>query len=197
MDQPKTRRGRESRDAIVRAAATLMYERGVRATSVDDVLLAARASKSQVYHYFKTKEDLAAAVLERQLEQVLGEQERFRLETWTGVRAMFDALLEGQQARGYRGCPVGSLAAEMTAISDDMAVRVRAAFARWQRSLESAFGQMQANGRLARGPRAELLAEVTLAQIQGAYLLSTAMQEIGPMKSALNAAYMYLRSYSY
>ena len=180
----------------MRAAATLMYERGVRATSVDDVLVAAQASKSQLYHYFATKEELAAAVLERQLEQVLGEQERFRLETWTGVRAMFDALLEGQKTRGYRGCPVGSLAAEMTAISDDLAGRVTAAFARWQGSLESAFAKMQANERLAREPRAAVLAEVTLAQIQGGYLLSTAMQEIQPMERALDAAYAYLRTYA-
>ncbi len=164
MHQPKTQRGRESREAIVRAAATLMYERGVRATSVDDVLLAAQAGKSQLYHYFATKEELAAAVLEHQLDQVLGEQQRFRLETWTGIRAMFDALIEGQRARSYRGCPVGSMAAEMTAISDEMAVRVAAAFASWQRSLELAFERMRANGRLAHGPPAHVLAEVTLAQ---------------------------------
>ena len=52
MDQPKTQRGRRTREAIIRAAAGLMYERGVRATSVDDVLLAAQAGKSQFYHYF-------------------------------------------------------------------------------------------------------------------------------------------------
>ena len=180
----------------MRAAATLMYERGVRAASVDDVLAVAQAGKSQLYHYFETKEDLAAAVLEHQLEQVLGEQERFRLETWTGIRAMFDALVEGQRTRGYRGCPVGSLAAEMTAISDDMAVRVGAAFARWQRSLESAFKRMRAEGRLVRGPPAEVLAEVTMVQIQGAYLLSTAMQQIEPMKRGLDAAYAHLRWYA-
>lgn len=180
----------------MRAAATLMYECGVRATSVEDVLVAARAGKSQLYHYFETKEDLAAAVLEHQLEQVLGEQERFRLETWTGMRAMFDALLEGQRTRACRGCPVGSLAAEMTAISDDMASSVGAAFARWQRSLASAFERMRAEGRLVTGTRPEVLAEVTLAQIQGAYLLSSAMQETEPMERTLDAAYSYLRSYA-
>lgn len=179
----------------MRAAATLMYERGVRATSLDDVLVAAGAGKSQLYHYFEAKEDLVAAVLEHQLALVLGEQEQFRVATWTGIRAMFDALLEGQRTCGCRGCPVGSLAAEMTAISDEMAERVGSAFARWQSSLESAFTRMQETGRLRRGTQPRVLAEVTLSQIQGAYLLSTAMQEIEPMQRALDAAYQQLRSY--
>ena len=180
----------------MRTAAALMYARGVRATSVDDVLVAAEAGKSQLYHYFESKEDLAAAVLDHQLALVLGAQEQFRLETWTGIRAMFDALLEGQRTRGYRGCPVGSLAAEMSAISDEMAARVAAAFARWRTSVESAFEEMQARGRLTGDVHAEILADVTLAQIQGGYLLSTAMQEIAPMERALNVAYEHLRSYA-
>ncbi len=195
-NQPKTRRGRESREAIVRAAAQLMYERGVRATSVDDVLLAAGAGKSQLYHYFETKEDLAAAVLDHQLGQVLEHQANFRLETWRGVQAWFAALLERQEERACRGCPVGSLAAEMSAVSDELAARVAESFARWRSALAEAFAEMQRNGRLAPQARSEVLATVTLAQIQGGYLLSAASQDLEPMKEALHAAYATLRSYA-
>lgn len=171
-----------------------MYERGVHVTSIDDVLLKAGAGKSQLYHYFDTKEDLAAAVLEYQLAQVLDQLGGFRLQTWTGIRAWFAALVEAQKARGYSGCPVGSLAVEMTAISDDMAARVATAFGRWQRVLEEKLAEMQANGRLATGARTDDLAATTLAQIQGGYLLSTAMQDIEPMERALEAAYQGLRA---
>ncbi len=193
-DQPKTQRGRRSKETIVRAAAKLMYERGVRATSVDDVLLAAGAGKSQLYHYFETKEDLAAAVLDHQLAQVLAHQANFRLETWRGIHAWFDALVEGQKERDCRGCPVGSLAAEMSAVSDGLAGRVAEAFARWRTTLEEAFAEMQRKGRLAPQVRADILATVTLAQIQGGYLLSAALQDPEPMKAALEAAFVSLRS---
>ena len=172
-----------------------MYERGVRATSMDDVLTAAHAGKSQLYHYFDTKEDLAAAVLEHQLDQVLSQQTAFRLETWTGLRAWFDALLEGQRARAYRGCPVGSMAAEMSAMSDVMRDRVGASFSRWQRTLEDAFTEMKSRGQLRPEAQPEALAAVTLAQIQGGYLLSTASQTVQPMKQALDGAYASLRSH--
>ncbi len=173
-----------------------MYERGIRATSVDDVLVAAKAGKSQLYHYFNGRDDVAAAVLEHQLAQVLDQQAGFRLETWTGMRAWLDALLEGQRTRAYRGCPVGSMAAEMSAMSRDMAARVGAAFRRWQRTLEEAFVEMQAQGRLRPDARPEVLAAVTLAQIQGGYLLSAASQDLEPMKRAVDAAYAGLRSYA-
>ncbi len=193
--QPKTERGRETRAAIVRAAAELMYERGVRATSVDDVLVAAGAGKSQLYHYFETKEDLVAAVLEHQLAAILNQQGHFRLQTWSGLRQWFGALVEGQRARAYGGCPVGSMAAEMSATSGDMAACVGAAFARWQRTLADAFAEMQRRGRLARGAPIDMLAAVTLAQIQGGYLLSAASKTTDPMAQTLDAAYATLRSY--
>ena len=52
MAEPRTTRGRERKGAIVEAAAALMYQRGVRATGVDEVLVASGAGKSQFYHYF-------------------------------------------------------------------------------------------------------------------------------------------------
>ena len=48
--QPRTGRGRASRERIVERAAELFAEQGVAATSLDEVLAAAGAGKSQLYH---------------------------------------------------------------------------------------------------------------------------------------------------
>jgi AcrR family transcriptional regulator len=93
--------------AIINAAAGLMYENGVGGTAVEDVLVASGCGKSQFYHYFADKDDLAAAVLEHQLGVVLGELEQFRLDTWTGIRAWFDALLSGKSNVGSGAAPSG------------------------------------------------------------------------------------------
>jgi len=58
MREPTTRRGRDTRRRIVAVAAELMYERGVGATSVEDVLAASGTGKSQFYHYFSSREEL-------------------------------------------------------------------------------------------------------------------------------------------
>jgi AcrR family transcriptional regulator len=181
-------------DAIINAAAGLMYENGVRGTAVEAVLVESGCGKGQFYHYFADKDDLAAAVLEHQLGVVLGELEQFRLDTWTGIRAWFDALLSGQEQRGFRGCLVGSLAIELSAAGPDMQRRVADAFSRWESVLASGLESMKASRGLDLNARPALLAEATLATIQGGYLLSTAHQDIGPMRTALRGAYEQLRA---
>jgi len=192
---PKTRQGRKTRATIISAAAELMYQRGVRATTIEDVLGRAGAGKGQLYHYFATKDDLTAAVLEHQLERVLGQLGDYRLETWAGIRAWFDALLDGQQQRAFQGCPLGSLSSEMTASSDALAVRVANAFARWEDALTEPLERMRHSGVLAPSSRPRALASTTLAAIQGGYLLSTAARDREPMRSALEMAYSQLRAH--
>ena len=51
--EPRTGRGRASRERIVERAADLFAERGIAGTSVDEVLAAAKAGKGQFYHYFR------------------------------------------------------------------------------------------------------------------------------------------------
>ena len=180
--------------AIISAAAALMYEHGVKATGVDDVLVASGCGKSQFYHYFSSKEDLVAAVLELQLETVFDGLGEFRLDTWRGIRAWFASLISGQEQRGFRGCPVGSLAIELSASSPNMQRHVARSFSRWETILADSFTTMKSKGLLAPGAQPVLLAETTLTAIQGGYLLSTARRDIRPMQTALAAAYTQLRA---
>ena len=105
VEELKTAGGRERKRTIVSAAAALMYHRGVHDTAVDDVLVASGSGKSQFYHYFSGKEELVGAVLAHELETVLGDLEGFRLDTWKGIREWFDAIAQGQERRGFKGCP--------------------------------------------------------------------------------------------
>jgi len=58
MAEPRTERGRETREKILATAAGLFHERGVSATSVEQVLAAAQAGKSQFYRYFRARRSL-------------------------------------------------------------------------------------------------------------------------------------------
>lgn len=192
MDQPKTARGRETRAAIIETASNLMYLRGARATSLDDVLEAVGCGKSQLYHYFNGRSDLLAAVVEHQLETILSDQARFKVDTWTGLRAWFDALVIRQEEQGFRGCPLGGLAAELPAEDDELRDVMAAAFTRWEQELTATFARMQKIGGLRRSARPDELARHVLSAIQGGYLLSTIRRDPRPMREALNAALEHL-----
>src|SRR5437899_2775144 len=56
-----------SRERILQSARSLFYEVGYQATSVDDILKQCGVAKSNFYYHFRSKEELAFAVLEAQI----------------------------------------------------------------------------------------------------------------------------------
>jgi len=57
----------DKRTRLIETATKLAYGRGFRETSLADIAEAARVPVGNVYYYFKTKEELAEAVVERRL----------------------------------------------------------------------------------------------------------------------------------
>ena len=198
MKQAKTPRGAETRDRILTTAAELIHERGVTATSIDDILAASGTGKSQFYLYFESKDELVRDVLDHNLHVTLSAQEALleRLSTWKGIKAWLDALADMYERRGlFGGCRIGSLAAEMAERDEELRLAMAEAFARWESYLAAGLETMRAGGALLPGADPRALAETTMASIQGGYLLSTTKKEIRPMRNALAAAYSHLRSF--
>ena len=197
MPEPVSRRGRDSKARIVSAAAALMYERGVRATSVNHVLAASGTGKSQFYHYFPDKEALIIEVLSHQLEVIRRDQDRFRLDSWAGIAAWFQAMLEMHESRwDLRGCPLGSIAGEVIKHGEPLRLSAAAAFDRWESALAAALDAMRSRGELDEAAEPAALAEAVVAIIQGGYLLSSVKRDVRPMRGALQAALAHLQSHS-
>ena len=196
MAEPATPRGRASKARIIEAAAELMYERGIRATSVDDILGASGAGKSQFYHYFPNKSALVAQVLGHQLDQILDEQSRFRLDSYSGISLWFERLAVMHDAGGLRGCPLGSLAGEATAHGEHLRETAAVAFGRWESSVASALEAMRRRGEVADSVDPVELAEALIAIIQGGYLVSSIKRDVRPMRAALRVALRHLESFA-
>src|SRR5260370_23260908 len=101
----------DKRTRLIETATKLAYGRGFRETSLADIAEAARVPVGNVYYYFKTKEELAEAVVGRRLGEFraaregwdgLGSPKERRLAFVGGVHAN-----RGHLARG--GCQVGGL----------------------------------------------------------------------------------------
>src|ERR1700759_1293422 len=130
-----TRRGQETRQRIVAAAAELMFENGGAETTLEGIRSAAGGSGSPVYHYFDETAALVRAVIDSQADMVLDAQGDHldHLDTVPGLRAWRDFIVDHQRRLGCRGgCPIGGLGAEVT--ETDAAPRVVAprALRRWE-----------------------------------------------------------------
>lgn len=62
---------RATRGQILKATRELFFTKGYHATSIDDVAKEAQISKGLLYHYFKGKEDLLAALVDTRIEDLL------------------------------------------------------------------------------------------------------------------------------
>ncbi len=199
MAEPRTERGRETRERILATAARLFHKRGVTATSVEQVLAAAQAGKSQFYRYFPSKEDLVCEVIRYQSDRHLGWQGTLleRFDSWEGLEAYFEALVASYAERELiGGCPIGSLAAELADQNEAHRRQLAEAFSVWEASIEQAMAKMRVAGKLRPDADPARLAATTLAAIQGGYLLSTLNKDVRPMKEALEAMLAYLRSFA-
>ena len=184
-----TRKGMETRQRIVAAAAQLMYERGVTEATLEDVRAAAGVSGSQIYHYFADKQALLLAVIEYQTEAVLDLQRPLfdKLDTMEGLRQWRDALVEYQlrlQCRG--GCPIGSLGSEVAESNPEARLAVASGFLRWETAIQAGLRAMHARGELDTDP--DDLALATLAALQGGLLLTQVQRRVKPLEAALDAA---------
>lgn len=197
--EPKTRRGRASRGRIVEAAADLIFLRGVRGTSLDDVLAAAGVGKGQFYHYFADKDALVRAVIARQTERVLDGQRPAldALDTWAAIAAWLDLLVALQQGQGcVGGCPVGSLASELADQDEAARADLVAAFDRWEGYLARGLDRMRARGEVRAAADPAVLATATMASIQGGLLLAQTRKDARVLRLALDGAFAYLHTFA-
>src|SRR5207244_5784947 len=105
----------DKRTRLIETAMKLAYRNGFRETSLADIAQAAQVPVGNVYYYFKTKEELGEAVVERRLAQFREFREEIdRLSSPKERLFAFVESIQGkreQLARG--GCPLGGLCSEL------------------------------------------------------------------------------------
>ena len=196
--QPLTQKGLATRDRILDTVTVLIFEHGVAGTTLDDVRAAAKVSKGQLYHYFADKDELIHAVIDRTIQQVLDAQPRLsKLSTWTAISSWLDDLVQLQvQRHAVGGCPIGSLAGELAEKDELTRAELAGGFERWEAPLRQGLEQMQAEGKLRRNAGPARLVTATLAAIQGGLVLTQTRRDAQQLRIALDAAYVYLRSFA-
>lgn len=183
-----TRKGRETRERIVTAAADLIFKQGVAHTTIDDVRAAAEVSSSQLYHYFESKPALVLAVIEHQSDAIVDGQELFDLSTLEGLRTWREWIVEHQHEIDCTGgCPIGSLGSELAETDPDGRDRVAAGFDRWEATIRRGLHTMQAQGRLGPDADPEALALALLAALQGGLLLTQIQRNTRALEAGLDA----------
>jgi TetR/AcrR family transcriptional regulator, transcriptional repressor for nem operon len=184
---PATSKGQRSKSLITETAARLMHEKGIDATSLDDVLAASRTGKSQAYHYFSGKEDLVAAVLEFQFSRVMAAQPVLHDETCTDLGRWRQEVLAANESGGFAGCPLGAFAGQLDG-STSLEALYTDLFARWQAALAALVDRARSAGRLPPSTSPTDTALVLLGALEGGCMLSHVRHRQDDLERMLDAA---------
>jgi TetR/AcrR family transcriptional regulator, transcriptional repressor for nem operon len=168
---PVTEKGRRTRTAITAAAARLMHDRGIAATSLDDVLAESGTGKSQLYHYFEDKADLVAAMLRHMYEMALANQPSLTDPAAVDLFRWRDDVLAAHARSGYANCPLGAFASQ---VSNDPALRAVLAelFESWRTAIAGLVDRSRAAGLVAPTVDSDDAGLALLTALQGGTLLT-------------------------
>jgi AcrR family transcriptional regulator len=175
--EPRTGRGRASRERIVEHAAELFAERGVAGTSLDEVLV-----EAAVAH--RCTQVLAG------LTQALG-----RVTSLAELEQALAGFVAGFEQMGLPGCPIGSLAAEVAERNEGARLQVAGAFDAWEQLFADALERMRDREELHAEASPAVLATSLLASIEGGMVLSQARKDPAPLRIAVEAGLAQLRTY--
>lgn len=99
----RTREKQKRRESIINAAEEIFFAKGVAATTMDEIAAATELSKGTIYLYFRTKEDLYVAIVERCMHLLIERFQEAQRSAATGlekVKALGRALFAF-----YEACP--------------------------------------------------------------------------------------------
>src|ERR1017187_5136496 len=182
-----TRKGQDTRQRIVSAAADLIFEQGLAHTTIEDVRAAADVSSSQLYHYFDDKPALVRAVVDHQADTIVAGQETFDLSSLDGLRAWRDWVIEHRcELNCSGGCPIGSLGTELAETDPEARAQVAEGFKRWEATIQTGLRSMHARGRLTPDTDPATLALALLAALQGGLLLPQIERDPKPLEAPLD-----------
>jgi len=104
------------RERLVGAAVQLLHRQGVERTTLADIATAADVPVGNVYYYFKTKDDVIAAVIDahvRQIRVTLAAIDASHRSPKARLKAFVREFVSQSETVAEYGCPLGSLCSEL------------------------------------------------------------------------------------
>lgn len=127
----------DARERLLREGVALLTERGFSAVGLEEVLGAVGVPKGSFYHYFGSKAEFGLALVDAYAAYFANKLDRWFLDESLSPLARLRAFVEdacaGMARFDFRrGCLVGNLGQEISALPDPFRDRLASVFADWE-----------------------------------------------------------------
>lgn len=191
-----------TRALLLSTAERLMSIRGYHHTSLDDVLRESGVGKGNFYHYFRSKEELGFAIVDRIVQEFVEQAlepcfQNGKLSPLQQIRDFLDRILNLQRQRNcVGGCPLGNLASELSDLHEGFRQRLARVFFLWSERMTEALRRGQAEGTVRGDIEPASLAQFLVAGLEGAMLITKVTKEIAVMEQCVEELKTHLTLYA-
>ena len=183
------RKGEKTRNDIVECAKQLFYQHGYAHTSFSDIVAASNLHRGNIYHYFKTKDDILNAVIERHLEDfsaLLAVWDTTQPDAKAKLTAFVDMITGRKMELVEYGCPIGTLNTELAKDKRDLQQAARALFDLFRDWLAVCFND------LGKSSEADALAVHLLGRAQGITILAHVYHDKSLLEKEINTLHKWI-----
>jgi len=169
-------KGSANRQRIVDAADHLFYSRGYNQTSFSDISDETGIPRGNFYYYFKTKEDILAAVVDTRLQEfkeMLLSCEKESADPLQRLQALTRFPIQHEEQVLQYGCPIGSLSTELAKEQDTeiSQARITAVFDLLKNWIEAQVNHLNLN------KPADDFSKDLLAKMQGVIMIANVYKD--------------------
>lgn len=191
-------KGEATREKILAAAAELIHRKGFGATSINDLLAETGLKKGCLYFHFSGKDALGLAILEKARAGFL----TFLDAALSGgatpgerLTNFLDEIIKSQKEMGFvGGCIFGNTALEIGDIESNFTSFIEKVFEEWGEKLQIVIAAAQDSGEVRRDLTADVLTGHMVAAIEGGIMLARLKKDEKPLRDALIALRVLLKS---
>ena len=184
-----------TRDRLIETARQLFWAKGYEATGISEILREAGVNSGSLYYFFKAKEALLLAVLDRYVELLNPEVIEPAFATTDDPIERIFAVLDGYRKMlamtGCRqGCPIGNLALEMSEKSDAVREKIAVNFEGWRKAIRACLHD--AADRFTTNINLDQLSSFILTVMEGAVMQARAHRSLRPYEDAVTMLKDYM-----
>lgn len=180
----------DTKQRIIEAAARAMIEKSYNGVGLNEILTAAGVPKGSFYHFFKSKENLGIAVIEKAAFDRLQRIRSFSSQRNEAPLTRLRLLYEGVRADIAEGnvrteCVLCKLALEQASLSEPMRAAIRASFDQVKVLIAQIVREAQAAGEIDPNLNADELSDFLSVSLQGALMRVEIDDNLQPLDTFL------------
>ncbi|WP_343667847.1 TetR/AcrR family transcriptional regulator [Chitinophaga sp.] len=180
---------------ILQKAFELIYVKGYKATSIDDIIATTQVTKGAFYYHFKNKDEMGVAIINELMKPVLTGSFIEPLQKGGPAldaiyNLMYHLLMKDEFLKVEYGCPVANLTSEMSPWNEEFNNVLNEVTRQWTKLMISTIEQGKKDGTIRKDVNAK---QVTMFVMSGYW----GVRNFGKLENSRSPYVLYLKQLKY